>query len=91
MKTRRNDTKEKINWVDIWFNDKSLIVSTMLGNMQADVEAGYDPDGYTIQKQRVDIETYRREFDREAKKLRDMEPMRAQHWCYCDLKRRGAI
>ena len=80
-----------IDWIDLWFADKNSIVNTMQANMESDLQAGYEPDGYTIQKQRVDIETYRRQFDREAKRLREMDPPKAKHWCYVDLKRRGAI
>lgn len=81
----------KNDWFEIWFEDKKEIISIMLKNMASDLDAGYDPLGKSIRQQRIDIENYQRKFDNEMILLRDMEPNRIQHWCYMDLKRRGAI
>ena len=83
-------TDRDINWIDIWFDDKRSMVDTMRRNMVADLEAGYDLNGHIIRKQVVDLEEYEMQFNREAEVLRVMEPAKAKHWCYIDLKRRGA-
>lgn len=79
------------NWIDLWFNDKISIINTMRKNLAADIEAGYYLNGCSVRKQLVEIEEYERNFDADIRKIRDMEPGRAKHWCYIDLKRRGVI
>lgn len=79
------------DWIDIWFEDKQWIISIMKKNMQDDLDAGYDPQGHSIRKQVVEIEEYEMKFDRQAEALKHMEEKAAKHWCYIDLKKRGAI
>lgn len=81
----------KINWLNLWFEDKESILDTMRRNLTADIEAGYSLTGNSVRKQKAEIELYSIRFDEEAKRLREMEPSKALHWCYIDLKRRGAI
>jgi len=83
--------REKTDWLEIWIADVKSVIATMKANMVADLEAGYNPEGYCIRKQRVDIETREREFDRDMDRLKEMEPGKANWWCYVDLKKRGAI
>jgi hypothetical protein len=83
--------KTEINWIDIWFEDKQSMLEIMRHNMADDLDAGYDPNGHSIRRQVVDIEDYQAKFDREADMLKNMEPAKAKHWCYIDLKKRGAI
>ncbi len=83
--------KAKTNWFEIWFEDKKSMISTMMKNMAADIDAGYDPMGYSIRKQIVDIEEYQMKFDREMQNFRTMDEGKIQHWCYYDMKRRGVI
>lgn len=83
--------KEKTDWLKIWFDDKEAMIDTMRRNLAADLEAGYDVNGYSVRKQIVDIETYEREFKAQAERVGEMEIPRAQYWCYCDLRKRGAI
>lgn len=81
----------KNDWFEIWYEDKQCMLETMISNMTADLNAGYDYFGKSITEQRAMIESYKHEFDEQMKKFRDMEMGKVQHWCYFDLKRRGAI
>lgn len=81
----------KMNWFEIWFEDKQSILNTMIRNMASDLENGYDYFGNSITKQRKEIDEYKAQFDEEMKGFRTMEESKIQHWCYYDLKRRGAI
>ncbi len=80
-----------MKYFEIWFEDKKAMIETMRRNLNADLEAGYDPNGYNIRKQRVDIETYEREFDRQMDAFKTMEDTKVNRWCYYDLKKRGVI
>ena len=81
----------KQNWFNIWYDDKQAMISTMMRNMNADLEAGYSPMGHSIQKQLVEIRQYAEQFDLEMQGFRTMDEAKIQHWCYYDLKRRGVI
>lgn len=81
----------KYKWFNIWYQDKQSIVATMEKNIAADIDAGYNPFGNSIRKQRAELNEYIEKFDEEVQKLRDMGYKQAEHWCYIDLKRRGAI
>ncbi len=78
-------------WFDMWYEDKQSMVSTMLKNMQSDIEAGYNPLGGCIRNQHMQIDRYMKEFDYQMEKLADKTEEQAERWCYMDLKRRGAI
>lgn len=78
-------------WFDIWFEDKQSMLDTMRRNLQADLDAGYNPSGYSIRKQTVDMETYKRGFDVQMDLFKNMEDAQVNRWCYYDLKKRGAI
>lgn len=79
------------NWLEIWFEDRESMLETMRRNLAADIEAGYDVNGHLVRKQIVDIEEYEARFNTDAHRVREMEPAKAKHWCYVDLRRRGAI
>lgn len=78
-------------WFDLWFDDKQSILDTMVKNLKADLEAGYNYFGHNIINQRKLIDEYKNQFDKELKNLREMDYKKAEHWCYIDLHRRGAI
>lgn len=80
-----------MKWFNLWFNDKQSIIETMVRNMQADLDAGYNPEGHCIRKQRVDIEEYQIKFDRQLDSFKTMDDKAVERWCYYDLKKRGAI
>ena len=79
------------NWFGIWFEDKKSIINTMIKNMAADLDAGYDYFGTCIRRQQAEIETYKAQFDEEMDMFKDMEEKAVNRWCYYDLKKRGAI
>lgn len=81
----------KNDWIELWFADKTSIMDTMRNNLASDIKAGYNPNGHSIRKQIVDIEEYESQFNRDADRIKEMDPGKAQHWCYIDLKKRGAI
>ena len=81
----------KNNWFELWYQDKQCMLETMIRNMTADLEAGYNYFGSCIQRQKAEIEAYKAEFDAQMDEFRIMEESRIQHWCYYDLRKRGAI
>lgn len=78
-------------WFDLWYEDKEGILNTMLKNMRADLDAGYDYFGKSITQQREDIDNYKKKFDEEVEMLKNKTPKETEHWCKLDLKKRGAI
>ena len=78
-------------WFEIWFADKQSILETMIRNMASDLEAGYSYFGNCITRQRQMIDEYKAKFDAEMEAIKQMEPSRVGHWCYFDLRKRGAI
>lgn len=82
---------DRTDWFDIWFDDKKSMISTMVKNMAADLEAGYDFFGASIQRQQQEIDTYRAKFDSEMDAFKTMDEKEVNRWCFYDLKKRGAI
>ena len=84
-----------INYIDLWIEDKESIIATMIRNMQADLNAGYDPMGKSIKDQRAELARYKEEFHALTDKIADIIITKgnkaASDWCRLDLKRRGAI
>lgn len=80
-----------MDWFQIWMDDKESIISTMVKNMSADLNAGYNYFGECIKRQRREIEKYKEEFDRQIMSFADMDDGKRNRWCYYDLLRRGAI
>lgn len=79
------------NWFDLWYEDKRAILATMYKNLVSDLGAGYNPLGSSITKQKNEIAEYEKEFDESMKKFRTMTEQQIQHYCFYDMKRRGAI
>jgi Skp family chaperone for outer membrane proteins len=63
----------------------------MYRNISDDLEAGYNPDGECITKQRRDIESFLQKFNEEMDKIKEKTKQQVEHWCYYVLKKRGAI
>jgi len=78
-------------WFTIWFDDKKSLLATMVRNLTADLDAGRDYFGESATRQRKEIEAFRAQFEAEMDKFDGMTPEAINHWCYRDLKRRGAI
>lgn len=77
------------NWVELWQEDKESMLSIMRENMRADIEAGYSLA--SLRAQLRGMEAYDREFQSQFAALGNMDAKQAEHWCYVDMRRRGAI
>lgn len=83
---------KKMNWFELWMQDKESIYNTMKRNMQADLEAGYDPNGAAITTQRNMIADYMRDIVERVDFFVNLPNQSAvNRWCYNDMKRRGII
>ena len=78
-------------WFQLWKQDKESILATMHKNLAADLDAGYNYSGDSIQSQLNQIEAYQKEFENQLMDLAQKEDGVASRWCYYDLKKRGAI
>lgn len=83
--------RKTTDWFAMWFEDKQSMLATMIRNMVSDIEAGYDPCGACIKRQREEIQQYSDLMDRQMLALHAMEEFRANKWCYYDMVKRGAI
>lgn len=81
----------KCNWEEMWIADKESVMATMQSNMQADLDAGYNPYGKSIVRQKLAMLKYKEEFEKQLMQFADWTDEKTQRWCYYDLKRRGAI
>ena len=79
------------DWFEIWLDDKQSMLATMVKNMAADLEAGYDYFGSCITRQREMIAAYKAEFDAQLMAFSDMTEEKRNRWCYYDMLRRGVI
>lgn len=87
---QRTDTC--IDYFEIWFQDKQGMLDTMTRNMQADVDAGYNPNGNSIVSQQLAIAEYRYLFEQQLAELSRMDSeSRVQRICKYDLLKRGVI
>ena len=83
--------KGRDDWFEMWYADKRSVLDTMVKNMQADLNAGYDYFGQSIKNQRMAIDTYKRLLDQELDMFADMGEKQVNRWCYYDMVKRGAI
>ena len=83
--------KGRSDWFEVWFDDKQSMVSTMVRNMVADLNAGYDYFGSSIVRQREDIEAYNKVFEAELEAFKSMDEKTVNRWCYYDMVKRGVI
>lgn len=81
----------KNDWFELWRADRESMLDTMIRNMKADLDCGYDYFGKSITRQREDIERFKADFDADLDKIGEMEPNKVQHWCYVRLVKLGAI
>ena len=82
---------DRNDWFELWFEDKQGMVATMASNMAADINAGYDYFGNSIQKQLKAIEAYKAEYEAQMDKFAAMEEKEVNRWCFYDMKKRGVI
>ena len=81
----------KNDWFELWRQDRECIIDTMIRNMNADIDCGYDPNGKCITEQREEINRVKAEYDADMDKLGEMDANKVQHWCYIRLLKIGAI
>lgn len=79
------------DWFNIWFEDKKSIISIMMSNMVADLNAGYDYFGKSIQNQKEEIAAYEKKFEEELDMFKTMDDKQVNRWCFYDMKKRGVI
>lgn len=84
-------TKYTDDWFEMWHLDKEVILNTMVRNMTADLECGYDYFGKSITEQREAIEVYKEKFDAELMSFAEKTDEQRNKWCYYDMLRRGVI
>lgn len=82
---------DRDDWFDLWFEDKQGMIGTMVRNMTADLEAGYNYFGNSIRRQVEQIEAYKAEFDHQMDEFKMMDEKAVNRWCFYDMKKRGAI
>lgn len=82
---------ERNDWFELWFEDKQSMIDTMVRNMRADLDAGYNYFGNCIQNQMRQIDDYKSEFDAQMDEFKFMDEKSVGRWCYYDLRKRGAI
>lgn len=80
-----------MDWFEMWFEDKQCMIDTMVRNMQADLNAGYNYFGNSITQQREMIDSYKAEIDKQLDKFATMANESVNRWCYYDMKKRGVI
>lgn len=88
MTTRYNP---KVDWESMWEEDRKSILDTMYRNMMADLDCGYDPMGYSIQKQKQEISEFEKRMFDAWFSFVSMTEEQVNKWCFYDLKKRGAI
>ena len=81
----------KINWFEIRENYLKGVISSMYRNLSADLDCGYSPFSKCIREQKELIAEYERKYTEDLANFRTMTDEQINHYCYYDLKMRGAI
>jgi len=87
----RTKISDRIDWFELWQDDRECMLSTMIRNMAADLNAGYDYFGKCIINQREEIENYKKETESAFDLFKSMTEVQVSRWCFYDLKKRGVI
>lgn len=86
---------DEVKWFEMWLADKESILVCMRHNIEADLNAGYDPEGVSIRTQKAEMRAYEEGIESTLSRLTDMAVDKGikavNRWCYMDMKRRGAI
>lgn len=80
-----------IDWFEVWEEYIQGVIRSMYRNLSADLDNGYNPLGACIRQQKELIAEYEREYDDNLRKFREMNDEEIRHFCFYDLKLRGAI
>lgn len=81
----------KNSWFEMWCADYDSLIMTAMKNLKADLDAGYNPNGASIQRSRETITEFEKRYMNGLEKFKSMTPAQVQHWCHMDMKKRGAI
>lgn len=79
------------DWFSMWKSDRDSMLNTMLKNMMADLEAGYNYFGQSITRQRQEIDNYMSKTEETIEKFKSMTDKEIARWCYLDMVKRGVI
>ena len=79
------------DWLELYVSDRESMQDTMIRNMSADLNAGYNYFGESIKRQRAAIDEFRAKFDAVMDMFKGMTDDAVQHWCFYELKKLGAI
>ena len=80
-----------VDWLEMYVADRESMLDTMIRNMQADLNAGYNYFGKSIVSQRGQIDRFKEKFDTVLDMFKSMSDDAVQHWCFYELKKLGAI
>lgn len=80
-----------INWFEIREEYIHGVIRSMYRNLMADLECGYNPLGQCIREQKRKIAEYENAYAEDLAKFREMSQEEINHYCFYDLKLRGAI
>lgn len=82
---------DRDDWFDLWLADKKAMIATMRQNMCDDINAGYNPNGECIKKQREEITQYEFLMNNELSSFVNMSDREVNRYCYYDMLKRGVI
>lgn len=81
----------KVDWFEMWRADRESLLDTMVRNMIADLDAGYDYFGNSIQRQLKDIADFKKKTQILLDFVSFMDEKKVNHWAYIQLLKSGAI
>lgn len=79
----------KINYTTLWYECRQSTIKTMVSNLNADIQAGYNWLGKSIQMQLFEITKYTLEYQQQFEALSYMTHEEAVKWCKKDMIKRG--
>lgn len=82
---------KSVDWFEMYVDDKRSMLNTMVRNLAADLDAGYDWFGASSVRQRERIDEYKAEYDGALERFKGMSEEQVQRWCFYDMLKRGAI
>ena len=79
-------------WFEMWKSDRLSIIETMLKNVHADLECGYNYFGNCIQNQLKSIKAFQDEFNATLDMFTEFnDDSKIERYCYHDLIKHGVI
>ena len=79
------------DYYEIYCEDSESIINTMFRNLNADLDAGYNPVGDCIRRQQQMIDDRQKEYRDALDLFKTMTDQEINRWCYFELKKKGAI